>query len=67
MRDREAQKRARKRYAEKLRRLGIKERKQILLSLHLEKDRDILDRLAREPSMAAYMKRLIREDIARRE
>lgn len=35
------------------------------MKLHLENDADIIEKLASVPSMQGYIKRLIREDIAR--
>lgn len=39
--------------------------KQIKFKFNLKTDADILAKLASEPSMQGYVKRLIREDIAR--
>lgn len=39
--------------------------KQIKFKFNLKTDADIITRLAAEPSMQGYIKRLIREDIAR--
>lgn len=55
----EAQKRAQERY----RRARTSS---VLVKLHRENDADILARLEEEPSKNGYIKRLIREDIARR-
>lgn len=60
-----AQKEAQKRYEEKLRKAGIKMRKPFFFSLHVEKDKDLIARLEAQPSRAAYLKKLIREDIGR--
>lgn len=60
-----AQKEAQKRYEEKLRKAGIKRRKQFFFSLHVEKDKDLIARLEAQPSKAAYLKKLIGEDIGR--
>lgn len=56
----DAQKRAQERY----RKSGV--HTQILLKLHKVSDADILARLEEEPSKMGYLKRLVREDIARR-
>ena len=55
----EAQKRAQERY----RRARTT---QINFKLHREIDADIIERLEEEPSKVGYLKRLVREDIARR-
>ena len=39
--------------------------KQVKFKFNLKTDADILERLKTEPSMQGYIKRLIREDIAR--
>lgn len=39
--------------------------RQVKLKLNLRSDADILEKLEAEPSMQGYIKRLIREDIAK--
>lgn len=63
----EAVKRAQAKYEAKLRASGKKISKEFILKCHLKNDADIIEELKKQDNKNGYIKRLIREDIKRRE